>query len=378
MKPILLALLVLTFFTSCNHSNKRKMDFSQKSITMDTVMVDSKGEILFLIGDLMIADLSSDGKYLYYLNPMGLTLEIVDLDQLEFIRRISYEEEGPNGLGEFPMQFQVLSDNQLFFGSFTHQGIFDVAGVKAKNLDFKMDEMGGDNILPSYSEKTLMVDPRDPHKLFSVWNDWGDGLSIFGLVDTQKKTFQNFPIPEFNYLAEFRIIFSDGGITRAILGEEMELTHSNNKIILSNNLGSDLYILELDTEILIHKPIEHHSIPSRKSLKLPLMVGSISQLHHSKRQLGEDVNFTAPIWDEVNQVYYRFAYFMKNREVEGKQEPAGAEVFLIVLDKDFNLLSEAPLNTYTKIPSRHFVKDGKIWIFENMDDEMGFVRLSFD
>jgi hypothetical protein len=158
----------------------------------------------------------------------------------------------------------------------------------------------------------------------------------------------------------------------------MKLTHSNNKIILSNNLGSDLYILELDTEILIHKPIEHHSIPSRKSLKLSLVVESISQLHQRKRQLGEDINFTAPVWDELNQVYYRFAYFMKHKEVNGKQEPAGAKVFLIALDKDFNLLSEAPLEAVKKIPGRHFVKDGKIWMFVNVEDEMGFVRLSFN
>jgi len=31
-----------------------------------------------------------------------------------------------------------------------------------------------------------------------------------------------------------------------------------------------------------------------------------------------------------------------------------------------------------KRPNFHFVKDGKIWIFENIDDELAFVRLSID
>jgi len=378
MKLILSTLLALILFTTCNTSQERIKDFSQITISMDTVMVDSKDEILFLIGDLMISDLSSDGKHLYYLNPMGLNLEIVNLDQLEFVRRISYEEEGPNGLGEFPMQFQVLSDDQLFIGSFTQRGILDFDGIKAKNLNFKKEELGGDNIPPSYSEKSLMVDPRDHYKLFSVWNDWGSGLSIFGLIDTQVKTFKDFPIPEFGYLKEFRMIFTDGGNTRAIVGEQMELSGSHNKIILSNNIGSDLYIFHLDTEILQYKPIEHHTIPSRKSIKIPPMVESMGELHEHNRKLGEDINFTAPVWDEANQVYYRFAYFMKKREMEGKQEPAGAEVFLIVLEKDFNLVSETSLKSFTKIPSRHFVKDGKIWVFENIGDEMGFVRLNIE
>ncbi|TVP42992.1 MAG: DUF4221 domain-containing protein [Mongoliibacter sp.] len=63
------------------------------------------------------------------------------------------------------------------------------------------------------------------------------------------------------------------------------------------------------------------------------------------RNFGEDINFTAPVWDKENQVYYRFAYFRKYKELDGKQEPAGAEVYLIVLDKGFQLLSETPMET---------------------------------
>ncbi|WP_373497018.1 DUF4221 family protein [Aquiflexum sp.] len=376
MKRTLLAFIILNLFWNCAPSSEKRMDYSQITLSMDTVMVDSKDEILFLKGDLMISDLSADNQYLYYLNPMGLTLEIVDLNQLEFVRRISYEEEGPNGLGRFPMQFQVLQDEQVFIGSFTHRGIFDLEGVKVKDLNFKMDELRGDDMPPGYVEKSLRTDPRDQYKLFSVLNVWGDGLSLFGLIDTQKKTFQDLPIPEFDYLAEFRMIFSDGGNTRAILGEEMGLTESNNKIILSNNIGSDLYVLDLDTEILKHKPIAHQAIPSRKFLKIPPIVESMEEFQEHIRKLREDINFTPPVWDKENQVYYRFAYFKKNKELDGKQVPDGAEVFLIVLDKDFYLISETPLETFTKIPSRHFVKDGKIWIFENMEDEMGFVRLT--
>lgn len=352
------------------------MDYSQITISMDTVMVDSKDEILSLKGDLLVSDLSSDTKFLYYINPMDLTLEIVDLNQLEFVKRISYEEEGPNGLGRFPMQFQVLSDEQFFIGSFTHRGIFDLEGIKIKNLNFKMDDLSGGNIGPSYFEKSLITDPRDQYKLFSVWNDWGDGLSVFGLIDTQLKTFQDLPIPEFDYLSEFRMVFSDGGNPRAILGEQMELTGSGNIIILSHNIGSDLYVFDVGTGNLTHKPIAHQTFPSRKSITLPSVVDSFDKFRELNRKFGEEITFTTPVWDEENQVYYRFAYFMKNKEVDGKQEADGADIFLIVLDKDFHLISETPLETYNKIPSRYFVKDGKIWIFENLDDEMGFVRLS--
>jgi hypothetical protein len=54
----------------------------------------------------------------------------------------------------------------------------------------------------------------------------------------------------------------------------------------------------------------------------------------------------------------------------------GAKVVLSVYDFDLNVLGESELPQWNKIPKFHFVKDGKIWVFENIDDEMSFVRLS--
>lgn len=88
MKYTLALVLFLSLIFACNPSKEAKMDFSQRTITMDTVMVDAKDEILSLIGDLMMSDLSSDKQFLHYFNPMNLTLEIVDLDKLEFLRRV--------------------------------------------------------------------------------------------------------------------------------------------------------------------------------------------------------------------------------------------------------------------------------------------------
>jgi hypothetical protein len=42
------------------------------------------------------------------------------------------------------------------------------------------------------------------------------------------------------------------------------------------------------------------------------------------------------------------------------------------------LIGESLVPILNKTPGKHFVKGGKIWIFENIDDEMGFIRLSVD
>ncbi|SNS11575.1 protein of unknown function [Belliella buryatensis] len=373
MKNYLLLVFSVLLF-SCG-GNEKQAHFSNLTVKIDTVMVDSKGEILNLIGDLMFSDLSPDYKSLYYIHPMTLNLEIVDLDKLEFVKRIQYDEEGPNGVGRFPMQFQTLSEDQIFIGSFSNKGVFDLNGVKTKNIDLKLEELGGDKVLSGYNERALLVNPNDQNKLFALLNEWAEKPSLFGLVDTQNKTFQNFLIPEFDYLTEFKMVFSDGGNPRAVLGDWLELVKSKNKLILSNKIGSDLYVYDLETESFTHHLAKPLVLPSKKSVKIPSVVETMEEFSIYNRNLGEDINFSPPHWDENKQLYYRFVHYNRNQEIDGKLTSDGAEVHLLLMDKDFTVVSETLMENYSKAPSRHFVKDGMLWVFENINDEMGFIRL---
>ena len=85
-----------------------------------------------------------------------------------------------------------------------------------------------------------------------------------------------------------------------------------------------------------------------------------------------------PVWDPEKQVYFRFSYLQEFAEVDGNGVNEKAEVYLSILDLDFNLVSETVVDGLDKRPNFHFAKDGKIWIFENIDDELAFVRLSID
>jgi hypothetical protein len=53
-----------------------------------------------------------------------------------------------------------------------------------------------------------------------------------------------------------------------------------------------------------------------------------------------------------------------------------SEVWLIKMDNTFFLTAEIPIPGLNQIPSKSFVKNDQVWVFVNLDDEMGFVRLS--
>ncbi len=56
----------------------------------------------------------------------------------------------------------------------------------------------------------------------------------------------------------------------------------------------------------------------------------------------------------------------------------GADDFQNVLNKDLNIVNETFLDQYQKRPPPHFLIDNKIWFYEYIENNMGFVRFSID
>jgi hypothetical protein len=113
-------------------------------------------------------------------------------------------------------------------------------------------------------------------------------------------------------------------------------------------------------------------------------VESVEALSEHFKRLAEDITFSKPFWDTENRIFYRFSYLKKflEKEKEGDQTldlpESNDEVYLTILDENLQIIGESKVPELKRAPSTHFVKDGKIWIFENIDDEMAFVRLSIN
>lgn len=132
------------------------------------------------------------------------------------------------------------------------------------------------------------------------------------------------------------------------------------------------------------KTFENGWMPREKETVFPEKINDRLLFQELIRESLAEISYNSPIWDESRQVYLRFSYeleYEKDASPPPGQllpKPSGARVYLTVYDANLNLLQEYRVPVLNKAPSYHFSKDGKIWIFENMEDEMGFVRLSFD
>ncbi|HSI74268.1 MAG TPA: hypothetical protein VK957_00165 [Lunatimonas sp.] len=88
-----------------------------------------------------------------------------------------------------------------------------------------------------------------------------------------------------------------------------------------------------------------------------------------------------PVWDREKQRYLRISakrVFSDIRE-EGAFLPEIKEVIvcLSVFDDEFNLMSETVIPELNTDFVKYFAKDGKLWVYENFSDELGFLVFEF-
>lgn len=360
------------------NSDEVRIDFS-----LDTVMVNPGQEILFLNSGLNQAQLSPDKKYLYNFNHTDFSIEKINLDELKFEDKITLSKEGPNGVGQYFMGFLLLDEESMLFRCYNQDNILDWNGNKKRQFDFKKVGQDGDRIGDGEHLFMPVVQPEQPQVYFGLISNWEEKSTAMVVLDLDNDDVKRIDLPLFEKTKAFEIEYNDGQMMFGI-GTAKYLNYSGGKLIVSADVSSEVFVYDQRTGEMHHRTFESELTANEKKGKHPNKVSDRKEMEGIYKKIQEEIGFHAVHWDEKNEVYYRFsglAEFSDQAEVpENRMVPtsSGAKVYLTVYDKDLNQIAESRVPMLTKKPSYHFVKDGKIWIFENVEDEMRFVRLSVD
>ncbi len=372
--------IILLLIAGCG--NPEKDEFGQQrqmSFSLDTVLVDPGEEILFLRRNLGDSELSADGRFLYNYNRSDHAFEKINLDELKLVHKIPFEREGPQGTGPFFTPFFLLEgDSVLVAGSLKHAATFNLEGEKLNEVKIQelLDQSsileGGD----SFHFKSII--PGKSNQYLGFLMEWSAKFKQLMKVDMSNSKLTELDLPAFDKMEEYNVAHVNGGG----LGSQVLVQAGGEKIIISNNAFNELYVYLPDSDSLILKAYESSLTPNQKSPYYPKQVDSDEAMYRIYATGLAEINFERLIWDEINERYYRFSY-QTDLEViveDGQHSESvnSSTIFLTVFDKDLEMLAESIVPELTNIPRTYFVKDGAIWIFENMEDELGFVRLKID
>ncbi|MCH6200211.1 DUF4221 domain-containing protein [Aquiflexum sp. LQ15W] len=368
---LLVAILILISCSKNNNENSTGA-IGEINLEIDTVLVDSKGEVLMAGTYLSVFDLSEDKKYLYNFDPNTYQVEVIDLDKLEIHRKIQLEIEGPNRIGDYPNYLFALGNSELAFSNYMTCVAVNLNGEKTFEFNLVKDRLESDSLK---SNESLYPDFLfiDGHKeLYTMIETFGQNITTIGLVNTSTKTLKRIEIPQLEKLKNFRVLWKNGN-ARSLKAPLVTMGIWDKKILIANNTINEVIVYDPKSESISVKTFESKLTPNQKTPNEKVEVGTIQEFMAGAIKLNEQIEFGKLNWDPITKRFYRLSSISLPRP-EGV-ETYKADVFLTVFDEELNMLWERKLDGFTKSPVTTFFKDGAIWIHENLNDELGFIRI---
>lgn len=373
MNKLALFLFGIILLISCNteknteNSTAEEFDFSY---TIDTVQVDAGDEFLFLKYGLYTSGVSTDKKYFYNFDELGSKLEVIDLEQMVLKEKIPIDREGPNGIGtEHVSKLQGLENGNISFYNIRQITIVSPAMERVSQHSFYPELLEGDT-LPEKAEIPAMYG-----HLNLEGSLYGGFYSLFfenetlgiALLELTTNKLQLIPTDKLDYLKDLIFTYSFGN---AIMnsGDLKFIDFYEDKLIISTSGKNEVLIY--DTEIDSLYSISYHSSITSDIKKGSYKSESDSDLALKLKDL--EVNFGPLVFDESNGVFWRYS----RESISNNSENPSYTYVLTAFDKDFNQMHEEKLDVnWTKMPSIKFIKEGMLYTYINLEDELAFMRL---
>ncbi|WP_439489336.1 DUF4221 family protein [Algoriphagus sp.] len=374
----LIPYLSLILLASCGEkssSEKAESDNILDNLTyaVDTVVVDAGDELINLSMGLYYSDVSPDSKKLYQFSRNDHTLTIVDLDRLKIAKKIIFEKEGPNGIGASVSDFMALPEDKFMFSTFESAAIFDAQAVKLEEIKLKPDdfpEFDGED----YDLNFQLGISSNEQFLYALPGNFSATERDLALLDQSSNTAKMIDIPELDDTGKFTIILFSNGMGEVHL-EKYFMEEYHEKLYLSSSVTSDLYRYDFQKDSLDFFSFPITVSPKKKTEYPKTEVSSKKEQQEESRKVQSQIAFKNLMWDESRKLFFRIGSITKS---DSPDMPAKTSVFLYAFDSDMKLVGETLINDLQHIPEYPFFKDGKLYSYVNVEDELGFSVFTFD
>lgn len=377
-----LAIAFLLFSSACSiKSGEHKFGYLYDvQIFLDTLLIDAGNEIIYTNNSITGSDISTNKKYLYNFNDIDHTLEVINLDKLKLERKIHFEKEGPNGTGDIVNFISVIDEDHIVLKGMNKSDIFNLKGEKIKTIEYKNYSLGrekGEEVRLA----SPLINPDFDQLYLLILKQIEKGYAL-GILDFENHKTKLIPLDSFNGFKDYTMsVTISGGTIKTPNGVYLRMF--DNKLVLSSQVDNEFLIYSLIENKLITKSNKSQLYAEKKVKNYRFDHDSFQSKDEEYKNFHQEINFLPPFWDEKNHVYFRLSYEEIHSDLED-DEFIKTKTYLTALDENYNLIGEMVIPQLNKLPlngsyrqfPKHFTKNGKIWIYENINDEMGFVVLT--
>ena len=377
----LLTIIFLPLLAACSvkesGSTEQKNILEDLSFSIDTVVIDPGEEIINIKRGARFSTVSLDAQKYYYYDYDKTSIHEIDLETLKLTDVYPFSKEGPNSIGFNPPKIQPLSDERfLFVSSGINVGTFNKKGEKEKSLKFNFREIEG---LEEEGEGLITYNAQiseNEKLLFALTRpDMVSSDVRLIILDPNTKIGKSLSLPEFIHTLNFKISLKTEKFFRGV-GEAVNLNTLNDQLFITSTANSDTYIYDYQVDSLRLVEFPHQLVPNKKIAEVKNKVEDEAEFEAEWAKFKYQISFAEFLWDKERQQYFRFGYQLIPRDDPNLEDKS--EVFLFAYDKDLNLIGESQLENVEYRFQSPFFKDGKLYSYVNVEDELGFAVFTFD
>ncbi|MEB2776588.1 DUF4221 family protein [Algoriphagus sp. D3-2-R+10] len=377
----LVFLFILTAFVSCNSKDSAEstqaetIDFSYE---LDTVMVDAGDQFIHLNWQVTTSDLSDDGQLFYNFktgaNEPGL--EVIDLENLKLERVIPMSLDGPNAIrSPYVSNVYMLPDGTFYLSDSYEFYHFDQEGNKLSTMVYAKQEFEGEKLEDGMRIKLNETLSRDRKTILNLYGkeqmeEMPEGFALF---DLENQIVKYLPTDLFKELDKYKtVLYFDGSEYASSMGmAQIHLSLQNDSIIYSNSVQNKVYFYHLKTDSLTSKDFSSSITSKEAKANYAKRSETMEDFQEISKEKDKEVMYGHLFFDDQNDVYWRFAKEMDRM----KGDTVLYKTVLTAFNPAFNQLHEVLLPSDFVLPYEYFAREGMIYTFLNIDDELAFVRL---
>ncbi|MFL0683814.1 MAG: DUF4221 family protein [Algoriphagus aquaeductus] len=376
----LAVLLSIPILFSCgeNSSEKSGSDniLENLTFTVDTVVMDPGDQVVNVQFGPSLFGLSPDQKRYYFMHRNSGELTVFDLDEKKWIKKIQFEKEGPNSIPSFVSNFQLIDENTFLLTGFKVISTYDSVGKKLANIPFDKEKFPDLTDEEGYSLHTGLKANERQELFFSLPSDPKSVRISLAIWDNSSSQGRLVSLPEFGFLTKFTLEFREGDNYSGAGFASLNLKLEENRVLAFSSGTTSIYTYDLRSDSLVFKTYTPILVPAEAEVPAISKFTNKQAFDEAISLARSQIFFGDLLWDESRGIYLRFASITKPDANPGL--PKRSEVFLLAFDRELNLIGESKVEELPSQPSWPFFKDGKLWSYVNVEDELGFAVIDFN
>lgn len=360
---------------SCGKMEVGKIE-GETFYNLDTVIINSKNTNFYLERSLITSDYVDEQGILYNYNSFDHSIERIDLNLLELIDKIYLDKEGPNGVSSYLSTVKIVDSETMFLSDGRQSGLYDFAGQLVKRYKWR-DKLNDQEFIWQQ-----MITSQPDSLVFGLVKNIHLNEVSLKVNKLSNNLITQFDIdPNQNYKRYGLEISDRSNYTK--LDPYVFLIMENDKIFITHEFSNEIYFYNTQKDTIELIRYESKYLPSEVDLRgTENNFSSMEELQKTYENFLEQARFGILVWNEDLKNYYRLSSskMFSNSKNEGAflSNTIKNNVILSVFDNNFNLIKEIPLPELDSENVKYFVKDGCLWVFTNLNDDMAFVRINLE